>query len=147
MATDLRRHVAGVPVVLMARVEDEAEVGGLEGADQRAAVHDLGDAFQALRDFDVVDGGVDGGEGAEDAFGADAGLEGGVAFGVEGFGLRHAAGHPEDDDGVGCGGRGSARRRSEEFGSAPASAASGPAAVTLRNVSAGSLDRVGTPVS
>src|SRR5262249_54560253 len=29
----LRRHVTGVPVVLVARVEDEAEVAGLEGLD------------------------------------------------------------------------------------------------------------------
>jgi hypothetical protein len=39
----LRRHVAGVPMVLMPRMENEAEVPRLEGTDERAVVHDLGD--------------------------------------------------------------------------------------------------------
>ncbi len=42
-------------------------------------------------------------EGAQHAFGLHPGFEGRVALGVEGFGLGHAAGHPEDDDGVGGG--------------------------------------------
>ena len=57
----LRRNVAGVPVILMARVQDEAEIRRLEGSDQRAAVHDSRDALETLRDLDVVDGGVDAG--------------------------------------------------------------------------------------
>ena len=39
--------VARVPLVLVARVEDEAEVVGLIGADQRAAIHDARDALQS----------------------------------------------------------------------------------------------------
>ena len=61
----LRRHVAGVPVVLVPRVQDVAQVGQHVRADQRAAVHHLGDVLQALRDLDVVDDRVDGREGAE----------------------------------------------------------------------------------
>ncbi len=47
------------------------------------------------------------GEGAENLLGADAGSEGGVALGVEGFGLGHASGHPDDDYGIGGSGGGS----------------------------------------
>ncbi len=101
----LRRDVAGVPVKLVSRVEDEAEVGGLEGADDGAAIDDTADAFETLGELDVVDGGIDRGEGAENLLGADSGGEGRVALGVEGFGLRHAAGHPDDDHGVGGSGR------------------------------------------
>ena len=45
----LRRHVAGVPVVLVPRVEDVAQVGLHVRADERAAVHHLGDVLQARR--------------------------------------------------------------------------------------------------
>ena len=45
----LRRHVAGVPVVLMPRVQDVAQVRLHVRADQRAAVHHLGDVLQPLR--------------------------------------------------------------------------------------------------
>ena len=96
--------VAGVPVILVARVQDEPQVGRDRRADERRAVHDLGDVFEALRELDVVDDGVDGRESAEDLRGREAGFEGGVFLGVEGLRVRHAAGHPEDDDAVGGGG-------------------------------------------
>ncbi len=102
----LRRNVAGVPVVLMAGVKDEAEVGGLEGADDRAAIDDFADALEAGGKLDGIDGGIDLREGAEDLIGADARGERRVAFGIPGFGLRHTTGHPDDDDGIGGGGRG-----------------------------------------
>ena len=51
----LRRDVAGVPVVLVPRVEDVPQVGDDVRADQRAPVHHLGDVLQPLRDLDVVD--------------------------------------------------------------------------------------------
>ena len=76
----------------------------LKGADQRAAIHHARDAFQALRELDVVDRGVDRREGAEHLLGADARRERRVALRIEGLGLRHAAGHPQHDDGVGRGG-------------------------------------------
>ena len=55
----LRRRVAGVPVKLMARMQDEAQIADAVRADERAAVHDLGDALQARGDLDVVDRRVD----------------------------------------------------------------------------------------
>ena len=99
----LRRRVAGVPLVLMARMQNEAEVARRVGADQRGAVHDLRDLFQALREFDVVHGGVDRRERGQDLVGRQAGFVRRVALGIERLGVRHAAGHPEDDDGVGGG--------------------------------------------
>ena len=44
----LRRDVAGVPVVLVPRVQDEAEIGGVERADDRSAVDDAADLLEAL---------------------------------------------------------------------------------------------------
>ena len=44
----LRRHVAGVPVVLMPRVENESEVRGLKCPDERAAIDHAGDALETL---------------------------------------------------------------------------------------------------
>ena len=87
----------------MPRVQDEAEIGTLEAADDRAAVHDAGDALQPLRDLDVVDRRVDRRKGAEDAVGPDPGGERRIAFRIEGFGLRHAARHPQHDERVGRG--------------------------------------------
>ena len=89
-----------MPVILVARVEDEAQIGGLKGADQGGAVHHLCHAFKAFGDFDVIDRCVNGGEGAQNLVGANARFKGRVAFGVPGFGLRHTTRHPDDDDGV-----------------------------------------------
>jgi hypothetical protein len=91
-------------VVLVAGMEDAAEVGLDGAADEGGAVHDPGDVFEALADFEAVDGGVDGGEGAEHLRDFEALFEGVIAFGVEGVGSGHAAGHPEEDAGVGFGG-------------------------------------------
>ena len=44
----LRRGVSGVPVILMLGVQNLAQVADAVGANQRAAVHHLGDLFQAL---------------------------------------------------------------------------------------------------
>ena len=70
-------------------------------ADQRAAVHDFGDALQARGELDVVDRGVDRREGAQHPLRLQAGFERRVALRIEGFGLGHAAGHPEQDEAVG----------------------------------------------
>ena len=51
----LRRDVAGVPVILVARVQNEAEVRGLRGPDERATVHDLRHFFEPLREPDAID--------------------------------------------------------------------------------------------
>ena len=67
---------------------------------QRSAVHHLRHAFQPLRDLDVVYYRVDRRERAQDPFGPHARLEGRIALRVECLGLRHSAGHPQDDDGI-----------------------------------------------
>ena len=56
----LRRDVAGVPVILVPRVQDEAEIRGHEGSNHRALVDDAGDVLEPLRELDVVDLRVDG---------------------------------------------------------------------------------------
>ena len=99
----LRRHVAGMPVILVARVEDEAEVAGLEGLDERAVVHDLGDVGHPFGDLQSVHAGGDGLEGGVDGLGFHALLEGRVLLHVPDFGGRLSAGHPEDDDRIGGG--------------------------------------------
>ncbi len=97
----LRRHVPGVPVILMARVEDEPEIRGLKRANERAAIHHARDALQPLRDLDVIDGRIDRRKRAQHALGPHARLERRVAFRIEGLGLSHPASHPQHDDRVG----------------------------------------------
>ena len=90
----LRRRIAGVPLILVAGVKDKAKVSGGIGADERSPVHYACDVFEALGEFDIIDDGIDLRESAEDLIGFDAALERGVALGVEGFGMGHAASHP-----------------------------------------------------
>lgn len=61
----LRRRVAGVPLILVARVQDETKIAGGVAADQRASIHDAGNSLQPLRELDVVDRRVDGRKRAE----------------------------------------------------------------------------------
>jgi hypothetical protein len=82
-------------------MEDEPEIAGGVGADEGAAVHDLGEAFEAGGELDAIDAGGDGREGGQDAARVETLFEGGVTLGIEGFGMGHAAAHPEDDDGIG----------------------------------------------
>ena len=96
----LRRNVSRVPVKLMPRMQDEAEIRGLERANQRSAVHHLRDALEPLRDLDVVHHRVDRRKRAEDSLGPHSRLEGRISLRVECLGLRHSAGHPQDDDGI-----------------------------------------------
>src|SRR5947209_7906472 len=99
----LWRRVAGMPLVLMAGVEDEAEVAGGIGADQGAAIHDGSDFFETLSEFDVVDRGIDRRERAEKSARRHAFLERSVTLWIEGFGVSHAAAHPEDNYRIGSG--------------------------------------------
>ncbi len=99
----LRWDVTGVPVVLVSRMQDRSEVRLVVRSNQRASVHHTRDPFQSLADLDVVDGGVDSRERADDVFHRRANLERHVAFGVEGFRGRHAASHPDQDHRIGGG--------------------------------------------
>ena len=101
----LRRDVAGVPMVLVAAVQDASEIGLNGAADQCGAIHDLRDVFETGADLKTVDGGVDGGEGAEHAADLEALLEGFVALRIKGVRRGHAARHPEQDAGIGLRGR------------------------------------------
>ena len=122
-ATRLRRHVAGVPVILMPRVQDEAQVAGLEGADERAVVHHPGDVAAAPPRCAGRPRVVGMERKVEwTAFGLHAALERRVFLGVPRFRGGLAAGHPQEDQGVG--GRGRAlpapRRAGEVPGRRPA---------------------------
>jgi hypothetical protein len=85
-------------------MEDGAEIGLDVGSDEGGPVHDFGDFGEAFADFDAVEGGVDGGECAEDLVDGEAFLEWLIGFGVEHFGSGHATAHPEEDAAVGFGG-------------------------------------------
>ena len=93
----LRRNVAGMPVILMARVQDEPKIRGHERADDGAPVDHAGDVLQPLRELDVVDLGVDRRERAQDVLDRHARCERRVPLRIEGLGARHAARHPQDD--------------------------------------------------
>jgi hypothetical protein len=97
----LRRSVTGVPLILVARMENESEIAGGVRADECGAIHHAGDVFQALSEFNVVHDRVDLWERGENLIGFEAGFESGVTLWIERFGMGHAASHPEDDDGVG----------------------------------------------
>ena len=101
----LRRDVARVPVVLVPRVEDAAEIRLDVRADERCPVEHLGDLGQAVADLHAVDRGGDRGERADHVGDRKAGLERLVSLRVERVRSRHAAGHPEDDHRVGPGRR------------------------------------------
>jgi hypothetical protein len=101
----LRRHIAGVPVILMTRVQNAAEVRLHGAADERAAIHHLRDVFEPLADFDAIDARVDRREGAEHAFDLQTLLKGQVALRIKGVGRGHAACHPQKDARI-CLGRG-----------------------------------------
>src|SRR5205085_8285192 len=98
----LRGHVTSVPMILVSRMQNEAEIRALKCADYRASVDNASNALQALRELDVIDRGIDSREGAQYFFGAHAGFERSVSLRVEGLCLRHATRHPQNDHRVGC---------------------------------------------
>ena len=98
----LRRRIAGVPMELMPRMQNEPQIAHAVRANQRAAVHDFGDALQAGGDLDLIDGGVDRRERAQHALGFHARFKRRVALGIERFGLRHAASHPQQNQAIGA---------------------------------------------
>jgi hypothetical protein len=55
----LRRRVAGVPLILMSRVENEAKVTGRVGPDECPAVDHARQPLETLREPDAVNGRVD----------------------------------------------------------------------------------------
>ena len=114
----LRRHIAGVPVVLMPRVENAPQIGLHMGADQRAPVEHGGDLFEPLTNLHPIDRGGDRREGADHIGHCQPGLKRLVFFRIEIVRGGHAASHPEHDDRIGP------RRRMHNF--AAGGAAFGP---------------------
>ena len=125
----LRRDVAGVPVVLMARVQDEAEVGRHERCGSprrdpsRCAIRSSPCVNLMWSTAVSIAGNV-----LSTCSTAHARRERRVALRIERLGLRHAAGHPQHDDGVGGRGASAALRLAsaaacrQRCGSRPASA-------------------------
>ena len=106
----LRRYVTGMPVILVAGMQDRAEVGLHVGADERGPIEHLRDLGQAIHDAAAVDRGGDRGKRADHVGHGEAGLEGFVLLRIERVGSGHAAGHPEHDHRIG-GRRGMRDRR------------------------------------
>ena len=100
----LRRDIAGMPMELVTRMQDAAEVGLHRRTDQRAAVHDPRDVLESFADADAVDRRRDRREGAEHAVVGESLLVRRVALRVEGLGRGHAAGEPDENDRVRGGG-------------------------------------------
>ena len=96
----LRRHVTGVPMELVARVQDAAEVGLHRRTDQRRAVHDLCDVLESLADADAIHRGRDRRESAEHTVIGESLLVGRVTLRIKGLRGGHAAGEPDEDAGI-----------------------------------------------
>ena len=111
----LRRSVTGVPLILMPRMEDKAEIARGVGADQGAAIHHPGQFLQALGELDSIDDRRNRRKRAENGRGLHPLLVGNIALGVKRLGRGHAAGHPEDDQPVGGGGDFFERRSAPQF--------------------------------
>ena len=60
----LRGYVACVPMVLVPRMQDAAQVGLHRGTNQCTAIHDTGDILQPGADLDVIYNRIDRGESA-----------------------------------------------------------------------------------
>ena len=98
-----RWFVAGMPVVLVSRVEDVSEVSAYLRTDQRAAIHHFCHVFEPLAHLDVVDDCINRRERAQHLIALEPLIERSVTLGVKCLGRRHAPSHPAEDHGVGCG--------------------------------------------
>ena len=97
----LRRHVARVPVILMPRVQDVAQVGQHVRPDQRRPIHHAGNVLQPLANLDVVDNRVDRRKRAHHLFDRQPDFKRLIPLGIERLGRGHAARHPQQDARVG----------------------------------------------
>jgi len=80
----LGRDVTGMPVVLMAGMQDAAEIGLDGGPDQGRAIHYRGNSFQPFTDLQTIDGCRDRGKGAQHVSDFEPLLERQIAFRIEG---------------------------------------------------------------
>ena len=96
----LRRRVPGMPMKLVPRMEDEAQIPGGVSSDQRAAVDDAANSLQTLSELYLIHRCINLRKGAQHVARLDAFLECGVALGIESFCVRHAPGHPQHNDSI-----------------------------------------------
>ena len=89
-----------MPVELMPRMQDESKVANAVRPQQSTAIHHSCDTVEALRDLDIVDGGIDCRKSAEHLFYANSGGKRSVLLRIERLGLRHASRHSQQDHGV-----------------------------------------------
>ena len=95
-----RRLIAGVPVVLVARVQDVYEIGTYLGANQRAAIHHLGHVLESLTNLDVIHRRINRRKRTQHLVALETFFERRISFGIKRLRGRHAAGHPTQDHGV-----------------------------------------------
>src|SRR4030095_811066 len=96
----LRRLIARMPMELVSRMQNENKVSHAVASDQRPAIHDAGKPFPPLRQVYAINRCRAAGNCAEHALRLEPALVGGVGLPVEFFVLRHAAGHPEEEQRV-----------------------------------------------
>ena len=97
----LGRFVAGVPVVLMARVQNMPHIGGYVRANQRSLVHHFANGLQSFGKMNAIQHRRHRLERTQHPVAFHALFKRRIAFGVKGFGMGHAAGHPEQNDRIG----------------------------------------------
>ena len=94
----LRRNVSGMPMVLMPRMQDVAQVGQHVRTNQRAAIHDCEPCSPGPASVLMLSTTVSmAGKVLMIFSDRRADFERLVTFGVERIGSRHAAGHPQQD--------------------------------------------------
>ena len=87
-----------MPMVLVTRMEDAAQVGLDVGSDQRRSVHDLRDVLESFTDLDIVNCRTDRWESAQHLRDGFAHFEGFVVLGIERVGGTHTSTHPQDNN-------------------------------------------------
>src|SRR4051812_8643718 len=81
-------------------MQDEPEIARSVGTNQRGAIHYAGDFLQSLRNFDVIDRGVDARKSREHLVGGQTSFVRSIALRVECLRVGHPTAHPQDDDRV-----------------------------------------------
>ena len=97
----LWRLVAGVPVVLVTAMENEAQIGRDDAANHHASIHHSCDLLEPCGQFHAIGGRVE--SMGRCSVHRPSGVPtryGYVALGVESIRLRHATAHPQQDDRV-----------------------------------------------
>ena len=89
-----------MPVILVSRMQDAAEIRLNGRTNECSPVHDLGNILHAFGQLDVVDNRVDCWKGAENILNVETFFEGKITLGVKRVGGGHPASKPNQDAGV-----------------------------------------------